>query len=98
GRTRVHRGLDLCGVRARQVDGDGSAAADRGGRNDGAARLMRKAVDLRQSETGAFTERFGREERLENPRQDVRRDPDAGICHRKGHEVTLKPTYRITLL
>jgi hypothetical protein len=35
---------------------------------------MGKAVDLRQSETGAFPERFGREERLENPRQDVQRN------------------------
>src|SRR5215813_8599227 len=49
GRRRLHGGLDRCRLPARQVDGDGSAAADRAGRNDGAARLMRKAVDLRQS-------------------------------------------------
>src|SRR6516165_8549149 len=64
----------------------------------GAARLMGKAIDLRQSKTGAFPERFGREERLENPRQYVRRNADAGVCHRKGDEVSLKLIHRVALL
>ena len=96
-RRRLHA-LDRRRLPARQIDGDGCAAADRAGRNNGAARLMGKAVDLRQSETGAFPERFGREERLENPRQDVGRDADAGVCHRKGDEVSLKLIHRVAFL
>ena len=50
-----------------EIDGDGGAAADRAGRDHGAARLMGEAVDLRQAETGALAERLGGEERLEDP-------------------------------
>src|SRR5262249_19113510 len=64
----------------------------------GAVRLMGKAIDLRQSETGTFAECFRREERLENPRQDVRRDADTGIHHRKGDEVSLKLIHPVALL
>ena len=59
---------------------------------------MGKAVDLRQSEPGAFAERLGREERLENSRQHVRRDADAGIGHRQRHEVSLELVDPVALL
>src|SRR5712691_6105759 len=53
---------------------------------------MRKSIDLRQSEPGAFPQRFGREERLKNSRQDVGRDADSGIGHRQGNELFFKVT------
>ncbi len=89
-RGRRRHGLDERCLPTRQVDCDRRAAADRAGRNDGTPRLMRKAVDLRQSEAGAFPERLGREERLENSRQDVRCDADPGIGHRQGNEVSFE--------
>ncbi len=96
-RRRLHS-LDQGRVLARQIDGDGGAAADRAGGDDGAPRLMRKAVDLRQSQAGAFPERLGREERLEDSGQNVRRDADAGIGHRQRHEVALKPVHPVAFL
>ena len=62
------------------------------------ARLVGKAVDLRQSETGAFAERLGGEERLEDSRQHVGRDADAGIGHRQRHEVALELIHPVALL
>ena len=51
---------------------------------------MRKPVHLRQSQPGAFAQRLGREEWLENTRQNVRRDADTGVGHRQCDEVALK--------
>jgi hypothetical protein len=59
---------------------------------------MGEAVDLRQAETGALAERLGREERLENPGQDIGRDSDAGVGHRQGDEVALELIDPVALL
>jgi len=59
---------------------------------------MREAVDLCQAKTGAFSKRFGREERLEYPRQDIRRDSHPGVGHRKRHEVSLELIHAVVLL
>src|SRR3954451_12393763 len=51
--------------------------------DDRAARLLRKAVDLRQAEPGALADRLGGEEWIEDFLDDVRRDAAPGITQRQ---------------
>ena len=51
---------------------------------------MGKAVDLGQPKPGAFAERLGREERLEDSRQHVGRNTDTRIRHCEGNEVAFQ--------
>src|SRR5262249_32575309 len=59
---------------------------------------MRKAIDLRQSESSAFPQTFCREKRLKYSRQDVGCDADAGIRHSHCHEVSLELIHSVGFL
>ena len=78
-----HR-IDHDACRARQVDRDGGALAERAGDLHGAAGLMREAVHLRQSKAGALADRLRGEERVEHIGDDVRRDADAVVADGDG--------------
>ena len=65
---------------ARQVQPEGRALALGAVDPDMAARLLGEAVDHRQPEAGALADRLGREERLEDLRERVRRHADAGVA------------------
>ena len=64
-----------------QVDRDGGARADFGIDPHLPARLLGEAIDHRQAEAGALADRFRCEERLEHPRDHLRRHAGAGVGH-----------------
>ena len=78
--ARSASGRSTTACRARQIDRDGGALAERARDLHGAAGLMREAIDLRQPEAGALADRLGGEERIEHLGDDVRRDADAGVA------------------
>ena len=82
-RLAWHR-IDHGACRARQIDRDGGAVAERAGDLHGAAGLMREAVHLRQSKAGALADRLRGEERVEHIGDDVRRDADAVVADGDG--------------
>ena len=57
------------------------ATADRAGNAHAAAGLLGKTVDLAQPQSGPLADLFGREERLEHARQNIRSDTAPGIRH-----------------
>ena len=83
---------------APQIKRHRRSAADRAFHDYGAARLVGKPVDLRQSKASALPERFRAEKRLENSRQDVRRNADTGIAHRECNEISLELFHLVALL
>lgn len=58
---------------------------------------MGEPVDLGETKATALLGRFGREERLEYPLQNIGRDPGAGIGHPHGNEGALNLCDRLVL-
>ena len=65
---------------ARQEDAERGAFALLGIDIDEAASLLDDAVDRREPEAGALADFLGREERLEDLVDDIRRDTSAGVA------------------
>ena len=70
---------------AGQEDVEDAALADFGVTVDEPAGLLDDAVDHRQAEAGALADLLGREERLEDLLDQVRRDAGAGVFHFDDH-------------
>ena len=67
------------GLGARQIDGNGRAAADLALDADLAARLVGETEDLAEAEAGPLADRLGGEEGLEGALAHVRRHSAAGV-------------------
>ena len=72
---------------ARQVDVEAGAAAGLAVALDPAVVLLDDAEDHRQPQAGALARRLGGEERVEDARQVLRGDADAGVGHAQADEV-----------
>ena len=73
---------------ARNVNAECRSEADFAVDVDPAVMLLDDAEDGGQSQAGAFADAFGAEERLENVREDFRRDAAAGVAHAQADERT----------
>ena len=73
----------------RQIDRERRAFAQFAFHRDGAPGLVRKAVNLRQAETGPLADRLGGEKRIEHLGHDVRGNADPGIPDGDGHMIAL---------
>src|SRR5882724_11550669 len=66
-------------ARSRQIEADRRALAERALDVDGAAGLMREAMHLAETEAAARADVLGREEGVENARQNVGRDARTAV-------------------
>src|SRR4029077_6343847 len=85
GRRGVNR--DDRGVAARQIESRLRSLVDLAANTDGAARLLRETESLREAKTGSLVGTLGGEERLENPRQNFRRDAKPRVTDRNRYEL-----------
>ena len=75
---------------SRQVNGHLGALSNLAADIDRATGLMNKAVDLRQAKSCPFADLLRREERIKNPRQDIRGYPHAGVAHGERNKISLQ--------
>src|SRR6185312_6946158 len=70
-----------------QIESRLRSLVDLAANTDGAARLLRETESLREAKTGSLVGTLGGEERLENPRQNFRRDAKPRVTDRNRYEL-----------
>ena len=95
GRRGVSR--DNRSVAAGQIESRLRSVADLAANTDGATRLLRETKGLREAKTGSLVGTLGGEERLENPRQNFRRDAEPRIADRNRYELALSGAMMLKL-
>src|ERR1022692_3298359 len=85
--TRMRTRTGLFGqFRARQIHGEGRAGTHLGVDMQRAVGLLDEPLDDVEAEAGALTRTFGGEIRLENFRQQIRRNARTGVAHPESHQ------------